>query len=38
MLGKAEMMSIRRPPTADQAGLLGYKSDVDLVAQPARFW
>ena len=36
ILGEAQMMGIRRPASANQTGLLGYKSDVLLVAKAAR--
>ena len=37
-LGESEMMGIRRPPAADQAGMLGDKSDMIPVRDPTGFW
>jgi hypothetical protein len=36
MLGEAQMMGIGRPAATNQTGLLGDKSDVLAVANPAR--
>ncbi len=37
-LGKAQVMSVRGLPAADQAGALGDSPDVVPVADPARLW
>jgi hypothetical protein len=36
-LHKSKMMGICRPSAADQAGMLGDRSDVISVARPTRF-
>ena len=36
-LRKAKVVGVRRPAAANQAGLLGYKSNVISVTHPARF-
>jgi hypothetical protein len=36
VLGKAQVVSVRRAPSTDEAGLLGDELNVDLVAHPAR--
>jgi hypothetical protein len=36
MLGKAQVVSVRRVPSTDEAGLLGDELNVDLVPHPAR--
>jgi hypothetical protein len=37
-LSKAQVVSVRRATPTDEAGLLGYEMNVDLITHPARLW